>query len=81
MSPFFAKRIKERSIEASKAKFTWGIKNGKEFEKMFSNYHFIKEVSLVEGMKKIDPIYKFIGNIPVVRNISNKIIVLSKIER
>ena len=36
------------------------------------------EVSLVEGMKELMPIYHVIGKIPIVRNISNKIIVLEK---
>lgn len=33
MSPFMVKHIKEKSIEGSHAKFTWGIKNGKETRK------------------------------------------------
>ena len=37
-----------------------------------------QEVSLVEGMKELMPIYHVIGKIPIVRNISNKIIVLEK---
>ena len=36
------------------------------------------EDSLVEGMKELMPIYHVIGKIPIVRNISNKIIVLEK---
>ena len=28
MNPMVVKRFKEKSIEASKAKFTWGVKNG-----------------------------------------------------
>ena len=34
-----------------------------------------QEVSLVEGMKELMPVYCVIGKIPAVRNISNKIIV------
>ena len=37
-----------------------------------------QEVSLVEGMKELMPVYCVIGKIPAVRNISNKIIVLEK---
>ena len=36
------------------------------------------EVSLVEGMKELMPVYCVIGKIPAVRNISNKIIVMEK---
>ena len=48
MSPFMVKHIKEKSIEGSHAKFTWGIKNGKELEKLTPSFSFLKEVSLVE---------------------------------
>lgn len=48
MSPFMVKHIKEKTIEGSHAKFTWGIKNGKELEKLTPSFSFLKEVSLVE---------------------------------
>ncbi len=48
MSPFMVKHIKEKSIEGSRAQFTWGIKNGKELEKLTPSFSFLKEVSLVE---------------------------------
>lgn len=48
MSPFMVKHIKEKSIEGSHAKFTWGIKNGKKLEKLTPSFSFLKEVSLVE---------------------------------
>ena len=78
MSPFVVKHIKEKSIEGSNAKFTWGIKNGKLLEQMVSSFTYKKEVSLVEGMKKLMPIYHVIGKIPAVRNISNRIVVMEK---
>lgn len=77
MSPFMVKHIKEKSIEGSHAKFTWGIKNGKELEKLLPTFSFLTEVSLVEGMKKLIPIYHVLGKIPFVYNISNKIVVLN----
>ena len=78
MSPFVVKHIKEKSIEGSNAKFTWGIKNGKLLEQMVPSFTYKKEVSLVEGMKKLMPIYHVIGKIPAVRNISNRIVVMEK---
>lgn len=78
MLPFVVKHIKEKSIEGSHAKFTWGIKNGKELEKLLPTFSFLTEVSLVEGMKKLIPIYHVLGKIPFVYNISNKIVVLKK---
>lgn len=65
-------------IEGSNAKFTWGVKNGKELQKLLTSFTYKKEVSLVEGMKKMMPVYHVLGLIPAVRNISNKIIVMEK---
>lgn len=78
MSPFVVKHIKEKSIEASKAKFTWGVKNGRILAKELPGFEPVKDVSLVEGMKKLYPIYGIIGKIPAVRNISNQIIELKE---
>ena len=75
MSPFVVKHMKEKSIEGSNAKFTWGVKNGKELQRIIPAFSVRQEVSLVEGMKELMPVYCVIGKIPAVRNISNKIIV------
>ena len=78
MSPFVVKHVKEKSIERSNAKFTWGVKNGKELQRIIPAFSVRKEVSLIEGMKELMPIYHVIGKFPIVRNISNKIIVMEK---
>lgn len=78
MNPMVAKRIKEKSIEGSKAKFTWGVKDGKTLAAMLPSFAFLQEHSLVEGMAEFVPIYRVLGKIPFVRNISNRIIVLEK---
>ena len=78
MNPMIVKNFKEKSIEGSHAKFTWGVKNGKALAALLSAYRFVAEHSLTEGMAVFAPIYKPLGKIPCVRNISNKIIVLEK---
>ena len=78
MSPFVVKHVKEKSIESSNAKFTWGVKNGKELQMIVPEYSVQQEVSLVEGIKELMPVYHVIGKVPIVRNISNKIIVMAK---
>ena len=78
MNPMIVKRFKERSIEGSNAKFTWGIKNGKALAALLPDFRFVEEHSLTEGMAAFVPIYKLLGKLPAVRNISNKIIVLEK---
>ena len=78
MNPWVVKNVKEKSIEKTKAKFTWGIKSGKELQRISPDYTWVRDVSLVEGMKIIMPVYYLFGWIPVVKNISNKLVVLSK---
>lgn len=78
MSPFVVNHIKEKSIEGSMAKFTWGVKNGIELNKVIPRFSSRKDVSLTEGMKEIIPVYKIIGKISFIRNISNKILVMEK---
>ena len=78
MNPMIVKRFKEKSIEGSHAKFTWGIKNGKALAELLPGFRFMEEHSLTEGMAVFAPIYKLLDKLPAVRNISNKIIVLEK---
>ena len=78
MSPFFVKHMKEKSIEGSNAKFTWGVKNGMELQQIVPIFTWKRDVSLVEGMKVIMPVYNVLGKIPVVRGMSNKIVVMEK---
>lgn len=78
MNPWIIKHMKEKSIEATKAKFTWGIQSGKELKKLAPGLVWVRDVSLVEGMKVIYPVYRLLGKIPAVRNISNKLVILKK---
>ena len=71
MNPMIVKRFKEKSIDASNAKFTWGVK-------LVPDFYFAEEHSLTEGMAAFVPVYKLLDKLPAVRNISNKIIVLKK---
>ena len=78
MNPAVAKRFKEKSIEGSRAKFTWGIRNGRALAALLPDFRFVEEHSLVEGMAAFRPAYRVLGKIPVVRSISNKIVVLER---
>ena len=78
MNPAMVRRFKEKSIDASNAKFNWGIKNGKALAELLPGFRFVEEHSLTEGMAVFAPIYKLLDKLPAVRNISNKIIVLEK---
>lgn len=78
MSPMMAMRFKEKSIEGSHAKFSWGVKNGEALAALLAGFQCREEHSLIEGMAVFAPIYKLLGKLSIVRNISNKIIVLEK---
>lgn len=78
MNPWIVRHVREKSIEASQAKFTWGIQSGKELERMAPGLRWIEDVSLTEGMKELYPIYRVIGKIPALRNLSNKLAVLER---
>lgn len=78
MNPTVAKRFKEKSIEGSHAKFTWGIQNGRALAALLPDFRLVGEHSLTEGMAEFVPVYTLLGKIPCVRNLSNKIIVLEK---
>ena len=75
MNPMVVKHFKEKSIEGSGAKFTWGVKNGKAMERMLPGFRFLEEHSLTEGMATFVPVYRVLQKLPAVRNISNKILV------
>lgn len=79
MNPAVAKRFKERSIEGSHAKFTWGVKHGRALAALLPGFRFVEEHSLTEGMAVFAPVYKLLNKLPAVRNISNKIIVLEHV--
>ena len=79
MNPMIVKRFKEKSIEGSNAKFTWGIKDGKALAALMPNFRFVEEHGLTEGMAQFVPIYKVLDRITFIRNMSNKIITLKKV--
>ena len=78
MNPMIVKRFKEKSIEGSNAKFTWGIKDGRALADILPGFEFVEEHGLTEGMAEFVPIYRLLDKLTLVRNISNRIIVLRK---
>lgn len=78
MNPFIVKNIKEKSIDQSTAKFTWGVKNGKLLADKLNYFTHVADHSLAEGMAVFVPVYRILKKIPMVANISNKIVILRK---
>lgn len=78
LNPKFVKRKIEKSIRQSGAVFTFGARSGQELEHMVPAFRWVEDRSLVEGMVEIAPVYKAIGKLGFIRNLSNKICVLEK---
>lgn len=78
MNPMVVKRFKEKSIEGSHAKFTWGVKDGRALASLLPGFRFVEEHGLTEGMAVFVPIYKVLDKLPAVRSISNRIVILEK---
>lgn len=78
MDPWVVGHVKEKSIEATQAKFTWGAKSGREIAALCPTLRWVEDVSLVEGMKELYPVYRLIGKIGLLRNLSNKLAILER---
>lgn len=76
MNPMVVKHFKEKSIDSSNARFTWGVKNGAALAALLPDFDLAGEHSLTEGMAAFVPIYRVLDKLPALRNLSNKIIVL-----
>lgn len=78
MNPMVVKRFKEKSIEGSNAKFTWGVRDGRALAALLPDFRFVAEHGLTEGVAVFAPVYKLLDKLPAVRNISNRIVVLER---
>ena len=75
---FAGRHMKEKSIEPVRLALPGDLKSGKELESMVSGLTWVEDVSLVEGMKELYPVYKLLGWIQPVKNLSNKLVILRK---
>ena len=55
------------------------MKNGVALAALLPDFRFVEEHSLCEGMAVFAPVYKVLDKLSIVRNISNKLIVLEKV--
>ena len=78
MSPAVVRRFREKSIEGSGARFTWGVADGAALARLLPGFRLVEEHSLCEGMAAFVPVYRLLDRIPLVRNISNRIVVLER---
>ena len=78
MPPSSVKNVKEKSVEDTNSKFIWGLQKGHELLKLNSNFKWIRDVNLFDGMNKYKPITKIFTWIPFIRNKMDYIAVLKK---
>lgn len=76
LNPKFVHKDIEQSISKSGAVFTFGASSGEDIVRLAPGFRWLGDRSLVEGMEVIMPIYKILGRVKPVRNLSNKIVVL-----
>ena len=78
MPPASVKNVKEKSVEEMDAKFIWGVKKGYDLLKLNSNFKWIKDANLFDGMNVYKPITRLFTWIPFIRNKMDYIAVLEK---
>ena len=78
MPPISVKNAKEESIEDTNSKFIWGVEKGHELIKFNSNFKWIKDVNLFDGVNVYKPHYRIITWLPYLRKKMDYIAVLEK---
>ncbi len=78
MPPVSVKNVKEKSVEETDAKFIWGLKKGHELRRLNSNFRWIKDVNLFDGMNVYKPAFRIFTWIPFIRSRMDYIAVLEK---
>lgn len=51
MNPLVVRNFKEKSIEGSHAKFTWGVRDGQALAALLPSFQLVEEHSLIEGWR------------------------------
>jgi len=78
MPPVSVKNTKEISVEQTNSKFTWGVQKGHELLKLNSNFKWIHDVNLFDGMNIYKPIVRLFTWLPFIRKRMDYIAVLKK---
>lgn len=77
MNPFIATQTKYHdTVKNTLAVFQWGIKSGRDMEKLCDGLYFQQEWNLFDELADQGFLYKFAAKLPVIKNINNKIVKL-----
>lgn len=77
---YVVKNATEGSGENNRPKYSFGVKNGKELQKFNAGFCWVKDVSLLVGLRKMYPSYYIMQLLPTMRRMSNKIVVLKRVK-
>lgn len=65
--------------ENNHRKYSFGVKNGRKLAEMLYDFKYVKQVSLLAGLKKMYPSYYVMQFLPAMRRMSNKIAILRRV--
>ena len=77
---YIVKHATEGSGENNHPKYSFGVKKGKELQKFNAGFKWVKDVSLLAGLRKMYPSYYLMQLLPSMRRMSNKIVVLKRVK-
>lgn len=79
LCPKFVNKEKvEKSIQATGAVFTWGANTFEELGSLAEGFQKVKNDNILRGMVKLNPFYKLVVWIPLVKKYAQKILVFEK---
>lgn len=76
---FVGKEKVEKSIQSTGAVFTWGANSFDELGDIGDGYRKVKDDNILRGMTMINPVYGLITWLPIMKKMSQKILVFEKL--
>lgn len=78
--PKFVNKEKiEKSIQATGAVFTWGANSFDELGEIADGFRKVKDDNILRGMWVLNPAYKLITWLPIIKRLTQKILIFEKI--
>lgn len=79
LCPAFVKKEGfEKSIQATGATFTWGANSFDDLGRLANGFKKVKDDNILRGMWVLNPAYKLITWIPIIKKFSEKILIFEK---
>ena len=79
LCPLFVKKEGiEKSIKATGATFTWGADKFEDLKDIAVGFKKVKNDNIARGMATLNPAYKLVTWMPVVKRFAEKILVFEK---